>query len=78
MAVSKQASLGEKPASSEEAAAGEATSEDGGPESKHHSLLLELLAAELGAAPEQIVDFELNVCDTQAGVIGGVQQYFTL
>ena len=38
---------------------------------KHHGLLLRLVADELGAEPGDIVDFELNVCDTHAGVIGG-------
>lgn len=40
-------------------------------DSQHHTLLIDLLAEELGAKPEEIVDFELNVCDTQPGVIGG-------
>ncbi len=39
--------------------------------SPHHPLLLEILAKELGVKVEDIVDFELNVCDTQDGVIGG-------
>ena len=38
---------------------------------RHHPLLLRLLAKELGCAVDDIVDFELNVIDTQAGVIGG-------
>ena len=37
----------------------------------HHPVLLALLAKELGCAPADIVDFELTVCDTQPGVIGG-------
>ena len=37
----------------------------------HHPLLLTLLAKELGVDAASIVDFELNVCDTQPGVIGG-------
>jgi len=39
--------------------------------SPHHPLLLEILAKELGCKVQDIVDFELNVCDTQDGVIGG-------
>lgn len=39
--------------------------------SPHHSLLLDILAKELNVAAKDIVDFELNLCDTQAGVIGG-------
>lgn len=38
---------------------------------RHHPLLLRLLAKELGCGPEDIVDFDLNVVDTQPGVIGG-------
>lgn len=34
-------------------------------------MLLQLLARELGAQPQDIVDFELNVCDVQPGTIGG-------
>ena len=42
----------------------------------HHTLLLEILAKELGVAKEDILDFDLSLCDTQAGVIGGM--YFCL
>lgn len=42
-----------------------------GAAARHHSLLLRLLAKELGCATDDIVDFELNVIDTQPGVIGG-------
>ena len=38
---------------------------------KHHAVLLQLLAHELGSKPEDIVDFELNLCDVQPGTIGG-------
>ncbi len=41
------------------------------PSAKHHALLLRIVADEAGCAPEDIVDFELNVCDTQPGVVGG-------
>ena len=37
----------------------------------HHDLLLDIIAEELSVTPADIVDFELNVCDTQPGVIGG-------
>lgn len=40
-------------------------------EEKHHSGLLQLVADQLKCSPSDIVDFELNVCDTQDGVIGG-------
>jgi hypothetical protein len=42
-----------------------------GAAARHHPLLLRLLASELGCGPESIVDFDLNVVDTQPGVIGG-------
>ncbi len=41
------------------------------PQGKHHAVLLQLLARELGIKPEDIVDFELNLCDVQPGTIGG-------
>ena len=40
-------------------------------EQRHHPLLVRLVAKELGCSPEAVADFELNVCDTQPGVIGG-------
>ena len=40
-------------------------------EEKHHSSLLQLVADQLKCSVTDIVDFELNVCDTQDGVIGG-------
>ena len=40
-------------------------------ESRHHPALLRVLAQTLGVAPTDIVDFDLNVCDTQPGTIGG-------
>ena len=40
-------------------------------EEKHHSSLLQIVAAQLECSVSDIVDFELNVCDTQDGVIGG-------
>ena len=42
-------------------------------EEKHHSGLLQMVADQLKCTVSDIVDFELNVCDTQDGVIGGVQ-----
>lgn len=63
-----------------EAVAGAAQSDEAAPkagspaegEGKHPPRLLQLLAEQLGLdSPEEIVDFELNVCDTQPGTIGG-------
>eukprot|EP00899_Mesostigma_viride_P016728 jgi/Mesvir1/25056/Mv11900-RA.1 len=42
----------------------------------HHPVLLKLLAHELDCAPEDIVDFELNVCDVQPSALGGAFQEF--
>ena len=41
-------------------------------EEKHHTLLVKVIAEQLQCSPSAIVDFELNVCDTQAGVFGGM------
>lgn len=53
------------------AAAAPAAGSAEGASARHHPLLLRLLAKELGCAADDIVDFELNVIDTQPGVIGG-------
>ena len=45
-----------------------AAGEDAG---KHHPALLRVLGQTLGLDPSAIVDFDLNVCDTQPGTIGG-------
>ncbi|UPQ99044.1 aminopeptidase I zinc metalloprotease [Chloropicon primus] len=38
---------------------------------QQHPLLLDILAKELGISAEDIVDFELQACDTQPSAIGG-------
>ncbi|GMQ09807.1 hypothetical protein CsSME_00053062 [Camellia sinensis var. sinensis] len=43
---------------------------------KHHSLLLQLLAAEVGCEPDDICDFELQACDTQPSIIAGATKEF--
>eukprot|EP00899_Mesostigma_viride_P028329 jgi/Mesvir1/8681/Mv02620-RA.1 len=43
---------------------------------RHHPILMKLLADELGCAVDQIVDFELQVCDAQPSVIGGAAREF--
>ena len=56
-------------------AAKAATPEGGEPE-KHHAVLLSLLAAELGCAPGEIADFDLQLCDTQpAAVVGAADEF---
>jgi aspartyl aminopeptidase len=42
----------------------------------HHAALLALVAEQLGCAAEDIVDFELNLCDVQPGVVGGAAEEF--
>ncbi|KAJ9163872.1 hypothetical protein P3X46_023499 [Hevea brasiliensis] len=44
--------------------------------SKHHSLLLEMIASQLGCKPDDICDFELQACDTQPSIIGGAVKEF--
>ena len=43
---------------------------------KHHPLLVKLLCDELQCAPSDLLDFELYVCDTQPGTIGGALEEF--
>ncbi|PSR89506.1 Aspartyl aminopeptidase [Actinidia chinensis var. chinensis] len=43
---------------------------------KHHSLLLQLLADEVGCQPYDICDFELQACDTQPSIIAGATKEF--
>jgi len=53
---------------------GEMNKEDG--DSKHSSLLLQLLADELGVAVDQILDMELTLADTQPGATWGPKNEF--
>lgn len=48
----------------------------GEPTQAHHSVLVRLLASELGVAPEDIVDVDLQVCDTQPSAVGGIYDEF--
>ncbi|KAK6153936.1 hypothetical protein DH2020_013575 [Rehmannia glutinosa] len=43
---------------------------------KHHPLLLQLIATQLGCEPDEICDFELQACDTQKSVIAGALEEF--
>ncbi|GLE05141.1 hypothetical protein PINS_up014129 [Pythium insidiosum] len=55
----------------------EATTEKkDGPKAKHHSVLLQLLAKELGVTIDQICDFELCLFDTQGANVGGALDEF--
>ncbi|KAK9995485.1 hypothetical protein SO802_020171 [Lithocarpus litseifolius] len=44
--------------------------------SKHHSLLLQLLASQVGCQPVDICDFELQACDTQPSIVAGAMKEF--
>jgi len=62
-------------------AAPKGVKEDGGecpldPPASRPSPLLTLLSKELGCSPSDVLDYELHVCDTQAGVIGGAAEEF--
>ena len=46
-------------------------------EAKHHPALLRVLGETLGVEPSAILDFDLNVCDTQPGSISGERQLQT-
>eukprot|EP00510_Aplanochytrium_minuta_P004793 CAMPEP_0184022828 /NCGR_PEP_ID=MMETSP0954-20121128/10896_1 /TAXON_ID=627963 /ORGANISM="Aplanochytrium sp, Strain PBS07" /LENGTH=429 /DNA_ID=CAMNT_0026305393 /DNA_START=145 /DNA_END=1435 /DNA_ORIENTATION=+ len=54
-------------------ATGESTSDDSnsGLDPRHAPALLKILGAEIGCNPEDIIDVELSLCDTQKGAIGG-------
>ena len=43
---------------------------------RHHPVLLELLAEELGCEPGDVMDFELQLCDVQPSAIGGAKREF--
>lgn len=43
---------------------------------KHHSVLLDVIAAELGCEVNAIQDFELSLADTQLAATGGLQDEF--
>ncbi|KAI9100745.1 hypothetical protein K1719_024107 [Acacia pycnantha] len=48
----------------------------GSKNAKHHSLLLQLLASELGCEPDDICDFELQACDSQPSIVAGAAKEF--
>ena len=52
------------------------SSSSNGGETMHHPIILAILAEELNCEPEDIIDFELNVCDTQKSQIGGATNEF--
>jgi aspartyl aminopeptidase len=69
--VGKEEKDGKEPTDSKD---GKASKDKNKP--NHHPLLLAVLAEELDCDPHEIVDFELEVCDTQPSVIGGAAREF--
>ncbi|KAK7302223.1 hypothetical protein RJT34_13107 [Clitoria ternatea] len=53
-----------------------ANDETGTSNLKHHLLLLQLIASKLGCVPDDICDFELQLCDTQPSVVAGAAKEF--
>lgn len=43
---------------------------------KHHPLLLQFIANEASCEPEEICDFELQLCDTQPSIVAGAMKEF--
>jgi aspartyl aminopeptidase len=43
---------------------------------RHHPALVSAIASHLGVPPADIVDFDLNVCDTQPGAVVGLEREF--
>ena len=58
------------------AAAPDAKRAKEGASSRHHPILLELLAEELDCDPSDVLDFELQLCDAQPSVIGGARKEY--
>lgn len=48
----------------------------GSSSTKHHPILLQLLASNLGCEPDDICDFELQACDTQPSTVAGAAKEF--
>lgn len=64
------------PVKSEEVQADGKKSDQGMISSKHHSLVLEMIANQIGCEVDDICDFELQACDTQPSVIAGAAKEF--
>ncbi|KAG6747173.1 hypothetical protein POTOM_049554 [Populus tomentosa] len=64
------------PVKSEEVQADGKKSDKGTISSKHHSLVLEMIANQIGCEVDDICDFELQACDTQPSVVAGAAKEF--
>jgi aspartyl aminopeptidase len=76
IATAVNAALGEAAGGVATATAPEAKKRKEDVSAKHHPMLLEMLAEELGCEPEDVLDFELQLCDVQPSVIGGARREF--
>lgn len=54
----------------------EATTEEGGPQNRHHLALLELVAKELSCSPGDIIDADLCLMDAQESCLMGAYEEF--
>ncbi|KAG8526876.1 uncharacterized protein KY384_008305 [Bacidia gigantensis] len=59
---------------SEEATDVEGSNEPNKPLTSHHPYLVELLASECKAEPDEVIDFELVLYDTQKSCVGGLNE----
>ncbi|KAF5195237.1 Aspartyl aminopeptidase [Thalictrum thalictroides] len=76
LATSIKAELNKVAVESRSENGGLKSSEESADNKKHHSLLLQLLAAQLGCGPDDICDFELQLCDTQPSIVAGAMKEF--
>mmetsp|Transcript_4490 Transcript_4490/g.13620 ORF Transcript_4490/g.13620 Transcript_4490/m.13620 type:complete len:476 (+) Transcript_4490:81-1508(+) len=76
IATKLKACLNEKADATENNAAEKTNGEDKGKKPKHHAVLIELLANEIGCQPEAIIDLDLYVADVQPSTIGGAKDEF--
>jgi aspartyl aminopeptidase len=75
LATAIKAELNKTPAESGEHDEGKKCAETSS-KSKHHPLLMEIIANALGCKPEEICDFELQACDTQPSILAGAAKEF--
>lgn len=74
LATAVQSQLVENDSSSSDSEATENTQQ--AQKDKHHPLLVQLLCDQLKVDPDQLMDFDLHLADTQPAVIGGVLEEF--
>lgn len=72
--ISRESKGGKQIASEE--ANGHGGGVGGGSTERHHALLVQMIATELGCSAEDVEDFELQLCDTQPSCLGGTCSEF--